>query len=577
MNQKSKNNRFLPIWGVTLVSVLGSIAGLYFININIGINDFSNLVSLPLFSIIPGFLIILSVWAVAESKNIVQIPRNSLIFLTLAFSCWFAAEQIWNLYEHVLGIDPYPSIADFFYLAAPILMFVGLILYLKSTEKKISKKAIFVGIAASLIILIPSVLSIWEISFEDEPIEIIIALAYPVVDAALLVPLIIAMLFLITNRRDFFWMMILAGIATMIAADSIFLFLIIEDAYVDGHPVDILFVSSYTIWSFMMFYLVRQSKQETKSNLQEINARNTKAIEKYGVHLALIFINLTVVVFLIGTSFYMGPDSEDGILQFFFWFLIVLVIIFSSIVVILNSRLNKSLENRTKQLEDISKELIKNERFSAIGELASRISHDIRNPLSNIQMSIELMKNSPKDAKISDDEINVKLQLVSKNIERISHQVNDVLGYVKNQTMNKKWMKISESVQESIETVTVPSNIVIKIPKSNLMIYADPFQMQIVFNNIIINAIQSIGNNHGEITSKFSENENDVQIEIANTGPEIPENVLPHIFDSLVTTKQIGTGLGLSSCKTIIENHQGKIYAKNNPTTFVIKLPKTER
>ncbi|MFB5648511.1 MAG: histidine kinase dimerization/phospho-acceptor domain-containing protein, partial [Candidatus Nitrosomaritimum aestuariumsis] len=436
MNQKSKNNRFLPIWGVTLVSVLGSIAGLYFININIGINDFSNLISLPLFSIIPGFLIILSVWAVAESKNIVQIPRNSLIFLTLAFSCWFAAEQIWNLYEHVLGIDPYPSIADFFYLAAPILMFVGLILYLKSTEKKISKKAIFVGIAASLIILIPSVLSIWEISFEDEPIEIIIALAYPVVDAALLVPLIIAMLFLITNRRDFFWMMILAGIATMIAADSIFLFLIIEDAYVDGHPVDILFVSSYTIWSFMMFYLVRQSKQETKSNLQEINARNTKAIEKYGVHLALIFINLTVVVFLIGTSFYMGPDSEDGILQFFFWFLIVLVIIFSSIVVILNSRLNKSLENRTKQLEDISKELIKNERFSAIGELASRISHDIRNPLSNIQMSIELMKNSPKDAKISDDEINVKLQLVSKNIERISHQVNDVLGYVKNQTMN---------------------------------------------------------------------------------------------------------------------------------------------
>lgn len=552
------------------------IAGLYLINTSIGISDFSNIVSLPLFSIIPGVLIILSVWAIIESKNISELPRNSLVFLTLAFSCWFTAEQIWNLYEHVLDIDPYPSIADFFYIAAPIFMFVALILYLRSTKQKISKKYIFFGIAVSVMILVPSGAVTWEIGIEDEPLEIIIALAYPVVDAILLVPLIITISFLISSKRNFFWIMILAGLTTMIVADTVFLFLVIEDSYVDGHPVDILFVSSYTIWSFMMFYLVRKSKQKTKDNFEGYSVQNTKKIEKYGIHLALIFINLVVVVFLVGSSFYMEPEPTDGILQFFFWFLIILVIIFSSIVVILNSRLNKSLENRTRQLENITEELVKSERFSAIGELASRISHDIRNPLSNIQMSIDLMKQSPPDTKLSDDDINTKLQLVSKNIERISHQVNDVLGYVKNQTMNKKIIKISSCVQESIETITIPSNITIKIPKSNLMIFADPFQMQIVFNNIIINAIQSIGKNPGEITIRFSENEKETQIEFENTGPEIPKDVLPHIFDSLVTTKQIGTGLGLSSCKTIIENHQGEIYAKNNPTTFIIKLSKIE-
>ena len=98
--------------------------------------------------------------------------------------------------------------------------------------------------------------------------------------------------------------------------------------------------------------------------------------------------------------------------------------------------------------------------------------------------------------------------------------------------------------------------------------------MQIVFNNIIINAIQSFDKNPGEIIIRLSKTENKTRIEIENSGPEIPEEMLPHIFDSLVTTKQIGTGLGLVSCKTIIENHQGTISAKNNPTTFIIEILK---
>jgi signal transduction histidine kinase len=252
----------------------------------------------------------------------------------------------------------------------------------------------------------------------------------------------------------------------------------------------------------------------------------------------------------------------------------MMVIIFSSIVIIMNSRLNRALQNKTEQLEETTKELIKSERFSAIGELASRIAHDIRNPLSNIQMSIELMKNSPPDTTVNDQQINEKLELVLKNIERISHQVNDVLGYVKNRTVNKMTLKISKCIQEAIETITVPSNITIKIPKSETTMWADPFQMQIVFNNIIINAIQSLNKNPGEIIVRFSEIESKTHVEIENSGPEIPEDMLPHIFDSLVTTKQIGTGLGLVSCKTIIENHQGTISAKNNPTTFIIEIPK---
>jgi signal transduction histidine kinase len=557
---------------ISLTVMLTLIAGLYFININIGIKDFSNIVSLPVYTIIPGTLVVLSIWAVIKSDTIKKIPKNSLIFLTIAFSCWFIAEQTWNLYEHVLEIDPYPSAADFFYLAAPMFMFIGLLIFLK--HKKISKKNLVVSGIISFLILIPSIIVTIEAGAEDDLFEIIIAIAYPIADAIMLVPVIAIIGFLISKKSDFFWIMIIAGIVIMLIADTGFLFLVINDEYEDGHPIDILWVSAYTIWAFMMLYIIMQSKTSKMEEFFEINKKQTpKKVERFGVLIALFLINITVILLLVGINYFIEP-REDTILQFFSWILAMMVIIFSSIVIIMNSRLNRALQNKTEQLEETTKELIKSERFSAIGELASRIAHDIRNPLSNIQMSIELMKNSPPDTTVNDQQINEKLELVLKNIERISHQVNDVLGYVKNRTVNKMTLKISKCIQEAIETITVPSNITIKIPKSETTMWADPFQMQIVFNNIIINAIQSLNKNPGEIIVRFSEIESKTHVEIENSGPEIPEDMLPHIFDSLVTTKQIGTGLGLVSCKTIIENHQGTISAKNNPTTFIIEIPK---
>ncbi|MGD8707167.1 MAG: ATP-binding protein [Nitrosopumilaceae archaeon] len=572
MSQEQSQNGVLSVWLISLGVILALITGLYFININIGIEDFSNIVSLPVYTIIPGTLVVLSIWAVIKSDTIKKLPKNSLIFLTIAFSCWFIAEQTWNLYEHVLEIDPYPSAADFFYLAAPLFMFIALLIFLKG--KKTSNKSLVISSIISFLILIPSIIATLEASAEDELLESIIAIVYPVVDAIMLVPVIIIIGFLISKKRDFFWIMIISGIIIMLVADTGFLFLVINDEYEDGHPIDILWVSAYTIWAFMMLYIIIQSKKSNIEEFLEINKKqNAKKAEKYGVLVALFLINITVILLLAGINYFIEP-REDTILEFFSWILAMMVIIFSSIVIIMNSRLNKALQTKTEQLEETTKELIKSERFSAIGELASRIAHDIRNPLSNIFMSIEMMKSSPPDTKLNDQQINEKLDLVSKNIERISHQVNDVLGYVKNRTANKKIIKISKCIQESIETITIPPNITIKIPKSEMTMWADPFQMQIVFNNIIINAIQSLDKNPGEIIVRFSETEGKTHIEIENSGPEIPQDMLPHIFDSLVTTKQIGTGLGLVSCKTIIENHQGTISAKNNPTTFIIEIPK---
>ena len=130
MIQKSKN-RINPIWAIALVVNVAIIVILYFVDNLIGIEHFSDYVSLPLYIIVPGALVLLSLLALSQSHKIKELPKWSLFFLVLSFSASLAAEQTWNLYEHVLDIDPYPSIADVFYLSAPILMFIALVIFLK--------------------------------------------------------------------------------------------------------------------------------------------------------------------------------------------------------------------------------------------------------------------------------------------------------------------------------------------------------------------------------------------------------------------------------------------------------------
>jgi two-component system sensor histidine kinase HydH len=220
----------------------------------------------------------------------------------------------------------------------------------------------------------------------------------------------------------------------------------------------------------------------------------------------------------------------------------------------------------------LTKKIAKREKIVVIGELASRFSHDIRNPLSNIQMAVDMLqKNKNIVSSHSNEE---KFQIITKNLDRISHQVNDVLDFVRTQPLEKKDLSMLVCLSESISTMDIPKNIKINLPKEDVSIYGDSSSLQIVCKNLILNAIQAIGNQEGYITLRFDEESQYSIIEIEDSGPGFHESQISEIFEPLITTKQKGTGLGLVSCKNIIENHGGTIIAKNNPTTFTIRLPK---
>ena len=213
----------------------------------------------------------------------------------------------------------------------------------------------------------------------------------------------------------------------------------------------------------------------------------------------------------------------------------------------------------------------KKEKLSVIGQLSSNIAHDIRNPLGTIKNAGVVID---KENKNQNDVISRELKRINISVRRISHQVEEVLNYVRTTPIILKPNSINQTIQEAIEDLDIPSNISINIPKNDVTINIDHEKILIVFVNIILNAIQSIGEDKGNVTIRINEEKSNIIVEIENSGPNIPSNNLKQIFEALTTTKLEGTGLGLSSCKNIIEQHKGEIWASTNPVIFSIKLPK---
>jgi signal transduction histidine kinase len=224
-------------------------------------------------------------------------------------------------------------------------------------------------------------------------------------------------------------------------------------------------------------------------------------------------------------------------------------------------------------IKDKIQELLKAERLAVLGEFSARINHDLRNPLSIIKNSTSLIKekNLTVEQKVK------QCDTIERAIFRITHQIEDVLDFVELQNMEIKPCLVSQIITNAWSEIRLPKNKT-KLQMTydkDVTIDCDQEQIKIAFKNILLNAVQSM-DYQGKIDITISEAANRVQVEIEDNGPGISEEILPKIFDPLFTTKQTGTGLGLSSCNNIIKSHRGKISVNTKMdvgTRFTIDLP----
>ena len=227
-----------------------------------------------------------------------------------------------------------------------------------------------------------------------------------------------------------------------------------------------------------------------------------------------------------------------------------------------------SIRNNITEQKNLTDRLIRAERFSAIGELSARISHDIRNPLAIIKSEFELLKLKKQ---IDDNEF----RRIDTSINRITHQLDDVLEYLRDTPVVYSKFNLVELVTEVIDTLQVPSNVKTTIQGDDIFMTGDKDKMNIILVNLIFNSIQALEDG-GTINIILSKIDSEVVIQIQDSGIGITINPIEAIFDPLTTSKQKGTGLGLASVKNLVEQHGGTIFVKNNPTTFTIKIPQKE-
>lgn len=238
------------------------------------------------------------------------------------------------------------------------------------------------------------------------------------------------------------------------------------------------------------------------------------------------------------------------------------------------NKIEKSLKKDKVRLEseirETTKRLIDAERMSAIGELASRLAHDLRNPLSVVKATVQLIKHT--NDKI-DDLTSKRIDLIESSIFRMTHQIDGVLDYVKATPLKKKPSSLNDIILAAIQTLIVPPNITINVPKADVTFLCDPQKIEIVIANMILNSIQAIGSQRGTINIRSKKQQDSVSLRIEDSGSGIPQEAIDKIFDPLFTTKEEGTGLGLASCKNIVAQHNGKISVSTDPTVFSITLP----
>ncbi|HXT11857.1 MAG TPA: HAMP domain-containing sensor histidine kinase [Candidatus Angelobacter sp.] len=240
------------------------------------------------------------------------------------------------------------------------------------------------------------------------------------------------------------------------------------------------------------------------------------------------------------------------------------------------------LRDISQRLRDFNRryidETIQAERLAVIGRFARSIIHDLKNPLSIISMSSELIAMQPAKPEVRE---NAQAR-IRKQVERISDLISDILDFTNGSQArtfvgNTNYAAFVQSVIEEIRADVEPKRVLIELqspPSVDLPI--DPKRLRRVFHNLIHNASDAMSRG-GTVFVRFLEENNELITEIEDTGPGIAPEIAGTLFEAFATFgKEHGTGLGLSICKKIVEDHHGRIWARNQPArgaVFAFTLP----
>jgi len=245
------------------------------------------------------------------------------------------------------------------------------------------------------------------------------------------------------------------------------------------------------------------------------------------------------------------------------------------------------LQKTYEELQYTQASLVQSEKMASLGTLSAGVAHEINNPISGIQNCIRRLEKSPDNIKQNI----LYLELMSDAVNKIETVVSGLLNFSRKNDFNFEDNCLNEKIENVLFLTSYElekSQVAVKkeYTNHNYYVYASSNHIEQVLLNLVLNSIDAINekkqastNYFGEIKFNILEFENDIVFSISDNGIGISSDKLNSIFDPFFTQKKIkqGTGLGLTICYSIIEQHGGNITASINSNlglTISVKLPK---
>jgi signal transduction histidine kinase len=548
-------------------------------------------------------------------------PRQRLAWrlFALGVACSFLGNLTWASLELVFKIEPFPSLADVFYNAMPILFLFALKLLNPSGSNRIESVKTMLDTS---VIVIASVIIGWQVFLAqlvagaNDTASLIVGVSAPSLELLAVVLLLLPGLGRrITHPGPHFGLLWL-GMSMVLIADTLFSLEGVNQTYQTGQLTDLFYT-----WGYVAFALAAHARQhlQAKHTTMNINER----LEQ----LLLLLPYLAALTGLISLVRQFGHDDLTALgVLIGNLALSGLVICRQAISLLENTRLNQQLRqlnsglterisDREAALEQSKERLIAADRLASLGQLTGGIAHEVNTPLAaamNFLHQANRLSDEYKDSigapgVTNADHLEIAKELkgnissAQTTLERLGEFVRSIRNQGRSLGAGSTNYNLVQVVRETIQMIEfearkVSVNVRFESSSETVMIHGEPGRIAQIVQNLVGNAIhaceshrtpqgsqvtvrlgrQLTGTTQGMGVPILSER---VVLSVQDNGSGIPPEVLPRIFEPLYSTKEIGrgTGLGLSIIRDIVTGHLGGEIALETTmgqgTTFTVGFP----
>jgi PAS domain S-box-containing protein len=225
------------------------------------------------------------------------------------------------------------------------------------------------------------------------------------------------------------------------------------------------------------------------------------------------------------------------------------------------------------ELKNLREKLVMSEKMAALGEVAAKVAHEIRNPLVSVGGFAKRLERK------LEGNLKEYAGIIVKEVARLEGILKEILGFVKDVRLAREFINFNVLIDDVLQLMASDIEergiVIVRDYNPSPDIYIDPHRVKEAIVNIVSNAIQSITGSGSVYITTYAD-KNDVVLEIRDTGRGIPESDLPFIFNPFFTTKSSGTGLGLAITHRIIQEHNGRVEVEtriDKGTVFRVYIP----